>query len=202
MRKFGVAALSMVVAVGLLGRPLAAARPDAQATVAVKETTMQVRRALLKLPYYGVFDFLAFGLDRGTVTLMGYSYTGLLKSEAEDVVKRVSGVDEVANKIELLPTSQLDDQIRWATFVKIYTDDFLSRYSPGGPMSARYEVANMIRFPGMQPFGTYPIHIIVKNRQVTLVGIVDNEGDKTLAGFRARDVSSTAGVTNELMIGK
>jgi len=170
--------------------------------VAVKETTMQVRRALLKLPYYGVFDFLAFGLEKGTITLMGYAYHGDLKNEAEDMVKRVAGVDEVANKIELLPTSQIDDEIRWATFIRIYTDDFLSRYSPGGAMSARYEVLNMIRFPGMQPFGTYPIHIIVKNRQVTLVGVVNNEGDKTLAGFRAREVPSTAGVTNELMIAK
>jgi osmotically-inducible protein OsmY len=54
----------------------------------------------------------------------------------------------------------------------------------------------------MQPFGTYPIHIIVKNRQVTLVGVVNNDSDKTLAGFRAREVPSVAGVTNELMIGK
>jgi hyperosmotically inducible protein len=202
MRKCAVAVLSVAVAVAVLGRPVAAEQAAGQTSTGVKETTLQVRRALLKMPYYGVFDFLAFGLDRGTVTLMGYAYSGLLKSEAEDMVKRVSGVDEVANKIEQLPTSQIDDQIRWATFVKIYTDDFLSRYSPGGPMSARYEVANMIRFPGMQPFGTYPIHIIVKNRQVTLVGLVDNEGDKTLAGFRAREVTSTAGVTNELVVSK
>ena len=202
MRKFGCAVVATAAAVALLGGPVVAERAQAQVSVAAKETTMQVRRALLKLPYYGVFDFLAFGIDKGTVTLMGYAYHGDLKNEAEDMVKRVSGVDEVANKIELLPTSQIDDEIRWATFLRIYTDDFLSRYSPGGPMSARYEVLNMIRFPGMQPFGTYPIHIIVKNRQVTLVGVVNNEGDKTLAGFRAREVPSTAGVTNELMIGK
>jgi hyperosmotically inducible protein len=202
MRKFGFAVVATAVAAGLLARPDAAAAVQGQVSVAVKETTLQVRRALLKLPYYGVFDFLAFSVDKGTVTLTGFAYAGNLREEAEDMVRRVSGVDEVANRIEVLPTSQLDDQIRWATFIRIYTDDFLSRYSPGGPMSARYEVANMLRFPGMQPFGTYPIHIIVKNRQVTLVGIVDNEGDKTLAGVRAREVSSTAGVTNELMVVK
>ena len=202
MRKLGFAALAIAVAIATRGRPVAANDAQAQASVAVKETTMQVRRALVKLPYYGVFDFLAFSYDKGTVTLMGYAYHGGLRSQAEDMVKRVSGVDEVANKIEQLPTSQLDDQIRWATFIRIYTDDFLSRYAPGGPTSARYEVLNMIRFPGMQPFGTYPIHIIVKNRQVTLVGVVNNDSDRTLAGFRAREVPSVAGVANELMIGK
>ena len=67
-------------------------------------------------------------------------------------------------------------------------------------MRARYEAANFARFPGMQPFGTYPIHIIVKNRRTTLVGVVDNESDKTLAGVRARDIANTAGVENELVV--
>ena len=117
-------------------------------------------------------------------------------------MKRVSGVDSVVNQVELLPTSQLDDRIRWATFYRIYTDDFLSRYSPGGAMSARYEVANFRRFPGMQPFGTYAIHIIVKHRKTTLVGIVDNESDKVLAEMRAREVSNVAGVENELLLAR
>ena len=30
-----------------------------------------VQKALERLPHYGVFDFLAFGVDRGTVTLFG-----------------------------------------------------------------------------------------------------------------------------------
>jgi BON domain len=184
----------------LVGWPAAAQGP--QVPVAVKETTLQIRRALLRLPSYGVFDFLAFGLEKGNVTLMGYAYVPLLRSAAEDVVKRVSGVDEVSNKIEVLPVSQLDDEIRWATFLKIYTDDFLSRYSPGGAMNARYEVLNIIRFPGMQPFGTYPIHIIVKNRDITLLGVVDNESDKTMVSFRAREVSSAGKVENELMVSK
>src|SRR6185436_1694364 len=136
---------------------MATARPAAQ-PVAVKETTFNVERALQRLPYYGVFDFLAFGVDRGTVTLQGYAYQGNLKSAATRAVKRVSGVDEVANSITLLPASQNDDRIRWATFYRIYTDDFLSRYAPGGPVGARYEARQFARFPGMQPYGTYPIH--------------------------------------------
>lgn len=180
---------------------ISAERPAAQ-TVAAKERVLQIERALLRLPYYGVFDFLAFGVDRGTVTLQGFAYRGTLKEEAERAVKRVSGVDEVANKIELLPASQNDDRIRWATFYNIYTDDFLSRYSPGGAMGARYEARQFARFPGMQPFGTYPIHIVVKNGRTMLVGVVDNESDKTVAGIRAREVTGVFGVDNDLVVDK
>jgi hypothetical protein len=169
---------------------------------AAADTAAEIRRALERLPYYGVFDFLAFKVDRGTVTLMGYAYRGDLKREAETVVKRVAGVDEVANKIEELPASQNDDRIRWATFYRIYTDDFLSRYAPGGAMAAHYDAVQFARFPGMQPLGTYPIHIIVKGGRTTLVGIVDSEADKTMAGFRAREVGQVFGVENELMIEK
>src|SRR6185503_7671154 len=73
---------------------MGAGRPAAQ-SVAAKETVFNVERALERLPYYGVFDFLAFGVDRGTVTLQGYAYHGSLKSAATNAVKRVSGVDEV-----------------------------------------------------------------------------------------------------------
>ena len=171
-------------------------------SIAKSEVEMSVRRALERLPYYGVFDFLAFGVERGTVTLMGYAYRGSLRSEAEQAVRRVSGIDEVANKIEILPASQNDDRIRWTTFYSIYTDDFLSRYAPGGAMRARYEALDLSRFPGMQPFGTYPIHIVVRNGRTTLLGIVDNEADKTLAGVRAREVPQVFNMENDLMISK
>jgi hypothetical protein len=189
---------SVLTAAALL---VAAEAPSGQ-TVAVKETTMRIERDLRRLPYYGVFDFLAFGVERGTVTLMGYAYRDNLKSDAAAAVKRAPGVDEVANKIEVLPASQDDDRIRWATFYNIYTDDFLSRYAPGGAMRAHYEARQFARFPGMQPFGTYPIHIIVKNRRTMLLGVVDNESDKMLATVRAREVTGVAGVENELVVEK
>lgn len=171
-------------------------------SVAAKETTLMVQRALQRLPYYGVFDFLAFEIDRGTVTVTGYAYRGSLKSDVADAVERVAGVNELGNKIEVLPASQNDDRIRWSTFYNIYTDDFLSRYAPGGAMSARYEALSFARFPGMQPFGMYPIHIIVKNGRITLLGIVDSEADKTLAGIRAREVTGAFGVENDLIVVK
>ena len=179
---------------------LVAASAGSGQTVGVKETTLRVQRALERLPYYGVFDFIAFQVDRGTVTLMGYAYRDTLKSNATEAIRRAPGVDEVANKIEILPASQDDDRIRLATFYNIYTDDFLSRYAPGGAMRAHYEALQFARFPGMQPFGTYPIHIIVKNRRTTLLGVVDNESDKTLATVRAREISNVAGVDNDLIV--
>ena len=169
-------------------------------SVGQQGTALEVQRALQKLPYYGVFDFLAYGVDRGTVTLVGYAYRANLKSDAQQAVKRVAGVDDVADKVETLPASQEDDRIRWAAFYAIYTDDFLSRYAPGGAMMARYEALSFLRFPGMQPFGMYPIHIIVKNSRVTLVGVVNSETDKRLAGLRVREIPHVLSVENELVL--
>src|SRR3954466_2651520 len=85
------------------------------------ETAHSVQKKLERLPYYGVFDFIVFRVDRGTVVLGGYSFEGRLKHDAEAATRRASGVDEVANKIEVLPASPSDDRIRWATFYRIYT---------------------------------------------------------------------------------
>ena len=179
---------------------VSAPTPRAQ-SVGTKETALMVQRALLRLPYYGVFDFLVFGVNRGVVSVGGFAYRANLRSDASAAIKRLAGVDEIGNKIEVLPASQNDDRIRWATFYNIYTDDFLSRYAPGGAMSVRYEALSFARFPGMQPFGTYPIHIIVKNGRIMLLGIVDNESDKTLAGVRAKEVTGAFGVENDLVVG-
>jgi hyperosmotically inducible periplasmic protein len=173
--------------------------PVAQ-TVPLKQQQFEIEHELVRLPTYGVFDFIAFGYDKGKVTLEGYAYQGGLKAHATRAVRRVPGVDQVDNNIELLPDSPNDDRIRWATFYKIYTDGFLSRYSPGGEMAARYELYQSRRFPGMQPFGTYPIHIIVKNGRTTLMGVVDSQMDKQMAEFRAREVSGTFAVENELVV--
>jgi hyperosmotically inducible protein len=190
---------SRVVLVGLALVGMTSDRATAGAqSVTPEETVRSVRRMLERLPYYGVFDFIAFSVDRGTVTLAGYSFEGRLKADAEMAVKRASGVDEVANKIEVLPTSQNDDRIRWATFYRIYTDDFLSRYAPGGVYGALRELRDAQRFPGMQPIGRYPIHIVVKNGRTMLLGVVDNATDRQVAEVRAREVSGVFDVDNGL----
>ena len=171
-------------------------------SVPSEETVRTVRRMLERLPYYGVFDFLAFSVDRGTVTLVGYSFQGNLKADAEMAVKRASGVDEVANRIEQLPTSLDDDRIRWATFYRIYTDDFLSRYAPGGVREVLQELRDERHFPGMQPVGLYPIHIIVKNGRTMLLGAVDSAADRQLAEVRAREVYGVFAVDNSLSVAR
>jgi hyperosmotically inducible periplasmic protein len=123
----------------------------------------EVRHALVTLPYYGVFDDLAFRVNGGTVTLGGAVAQPVLKSNAEKAVKRVEGVDKVVNELEVLPLSPMDDQIRRTVYRAIYGDPALSdRYG----------------------FRAVPsIHIIVKNGHVTLEGVVANQMDKSLPTF-------------------
>jgi hypothetical protein len=178
---------------------MASAAPGAQDR-AGRRTSWEIEQELLGLSNYGVFDFITFGVDRGTVTLAGYTYSGSLKSQAARVVKRVPGVDTVDNKIELLPASPNDDRIRWATFQKIYGDSVLSRYAPEGELGARYELMQARRFPGMQPSGAYPIHIIVKGGRTTLLGSVDSKADRFMAEVRAREVSGVFSIENALVV--
>jgi len=189
--------LAIAVATALM---IASVGAGAQ-TLSAGETTQSVQRALERLPYYGVFDFMAFNVERGTVTLTGYAYHGSLRSAAESATRRVSGVDEIANRVELLPASQNDDRIRWATFYRIYTDAFLSRYAPGGPDQIRRELYDSRRFPGMhQPLGMYAIHIVVRNGHTTLFGVVDNTGDRQIAEMRAREVTGVFSIENEIEV--
>ena len=189
-------ALAGLTLLGIISGPASAGTQ----IVTEDETVRSVRRMLERLPYYGVFDFIVFSVDRGTVTLAGYSFDGRLKADAEMAVKRASGVDEVANKIDVLPTSQNDDRIRWATFYRIYTDDFLSRYAPGGVYGVLQELRDERHFPGMQPVGRYPIHIIVKNGRIMMLGVVDNATDRQLAEVRAREVTGVFEVENSLTV--
>ena len=151
-------------------------RGDAGDSRLIKE----VRHQLVMLPYYSVFDDLAYRVDGGTVTLMGAVTRPTLKSDAEGVVKRIEGVDKVVNQIEVLPLSPSDDRIRMATYRAIYGDPALS---------TRY---------GFQALPS--IHIIVKNGNVTLEGVVANEADKNLANVRANGVPGVFSVTNNLQV--
>jgi len=139
----------------------------------------EVRHELLMLPYFGVFDYIAYKVDGYNVTLLGQVVRPVLKSDAENAVKHIEGVEKVDNQIEVLPPSPMDDRIRRRLFRAIY----------GYPALERYAL-------GVQK----PIRIIVKNGHVTLEGVVDNDGDKNLAGIRANGVSGTFSVTNNLQV--
>jgi osmotically-inducible protein OsmY len=175
-------------------------------SASARQATERVRAALEGMSNYGVFDYVAFEMDQRSVTLLGYAYTGTLKSDAAKAVKEAGIVSEIGNdieignNIEMLPASQNDDRIRWGTFYRIYTDPFLSRYSPGGALNARQEAIRLSGYPGLQPLGRYPIHIVVKNGRTTLVGAVDNESDRMMAEVRAREIFGVFEVRNELEV--
>ncbi len=133
------------------------------------------------LPYFGVFDNLAYKVDGYNVTLMGQVSRPTLKSDAENVVKRIEGVEHVDNQIEVLPTSPMDDRLRIRLYRAIY----------GYPAMQKYAL-------GVQK----PIRIIVKNGNVTLEGVVDSEADKNIANIRANSVSGVFSVTNNLQVVK
>lgn len=139
----------------------------------------EVRHELVMLPYYGVFDNLAFRVDGSTVTLLGQVTRPTLKSDAEHVVKDIEGVEKVNNQIEVLPLSPMDDKIRMATFRSIYGTPGLDRYG-----------LNAVP----------PIHIIVANGKVALEGVVSTEADKNLAGVKANGVGGVFSVTNNLRV--
>ena len=128
----------------------------------------EVRHELVMLPYYGIFDDLAYRVDGDKVTLFGAVTQPTLKSDAEKAVKRVEGVTQVDNQIEVLPLSPNDDRIRRDVYRAVFSKAGMEKYQLGA---------------------VPPIHIIVKNGNVTLVGPVNNEGDKNLAGIAANGVS-------------
>jgi osmotically-inducible protein OsmY len=139
----------------------------------------EVRHELLMLPYFGVFDNIAFKVDGDTVTLLGQVIRPTLKSDAENAIKRIEGVEHVNNQIEVLPPSPMDDRLRTQLFRSIY------QY----PALQKYEL-------GVQK----PIRIIVKNGHVALEGVVDSQGDKDLAGIRAKTVPGSFSVDNNLQV--
>jgi hyperosmotically inducible periplasmic protein len=137
----------------------------------------EVRHVLVMLPYYSVFDNLAYRVEGDKVILEGQVVRPSLKSDAEAAVKSVAGAGSVVNNIEVLPPSSMDDQLRRAVYRAIYGDPALSRYGFASVAS---------------------IHIIVKNGHVTLEGVVDSESDKNIANVRASGVPNVFSVKNNL----
>jgi osmotically-inducible protein OsmY len=141
----------------------------------------EVRHELVMLPYYHVFDNLAYRVDGTKVTLFGQVTRLSLKSDAGFAVKDIEGVSSVDNQIEVLPVSRNDDRIRVAAYRAIFSKAPLQRY---------------------QLSAVPPIHIIVKNGNITLEGVVGSESDKILAGIAANGVHGAFSLTNNLQAEK
>jgi len=170
--------LPALMALGMSGVLGAQDRPDASIK-RQQGLQKEVRHELVMLPYYSVFDNLEYKVEGGTVTLLGQVTRPTLKTDAEKVVKGLEGVDRVENRIEVLPVSPNDDQLRRAVYRAIYGQEGLDRYA-------------------MRSVPT--IHIIVKNGHVFLEGAVATEADKNMANLRANGVSGVFSVTNNLHV--
>jgi hyperosmotically inducible protein len=129
------------------------------------------------LPYYGVFDNLTYRVDGSKVTLFGQVRQPVLKDDAGKAVKGIEGVTAVDNQIEVLPVSPNDDRLRNAVYRAVYSKPALQRYQLGA---------------------VPPIHILVKNGDVALEGVVATSGDKDTAGIAAKGVSGVHNVVNNL----
>ena len=167
----------------------------------------EVQKKLAGLPNYSVFDWITFGVQGRTIILKGYASRPVLKSDAENTVKRIKGVENVINEIEVLPNSPNDDRIRAGVYNRIYTQATLAKYNanqgslaramgPGG-RSVALMAGGITNDP---PIGFHAIHIIVKNGNVALYGVVNNETDKAIAGMQANSAPGAFSVDNDLIV--
>ena len=161
----------------------------------------EVRKQIVTLPQYGVFDDIQFGIKGKTIILQGSASRPILKSSAENVVKKIEGVGAVENQIEVLPLSPNDDRVRAGVYARIYGYPALQRYTSnragGRWLSLTRIVSGITNDP---PIGYHAIHIIVKNGNVTLKGVVNNSSDLAIAEMRANMTPGVFSVVNDLFI--
>jgi len=181
MTAFSAAVLALLCTASAAAGAAQDAQREQASARAQDRITREVRHELLMLPYFGVFDNIAYKVDGYNVTLIGQVVRPSLKSDAENAVKRIEGVEKVDNQIEVLPPSAMDGRLRIRLYHAIY----------GYPALEKYAL-------GVQK----PIRIIVKSGHVTLEGVVDSDADKNLVGIRANGVSGTFSVTNNLQVVK
>jgi hyperosmotically inducible protein len=166
----------------------------------------EVQKRLARLTNYGVFDWITFGFHGKTVVVKGYASRPILKKDIDNALKGIPGVESVDNQVEVLPNSPNDDRIRAAVYNRLYTNPALRKYNAnqGGIRQATGPGPNVALMAGgitnSPPIGFHAIHIIVKNGNVILYGVVNNEGDKTIAGMQANSAPGAFSVDNDLVV--
>ena len=169
----------MLLTGGLLAAATFLSASSTNSAVTPKPLEERVRHELVMLPFYNVFDNLSYRVSGDEVYLYGQVTRPTLKSDAGNVVKRLTGVSKVHNEIEVLPLSPFDNRLRLALFRSIYSQPGLDRYALGA-------------IPG--------IHIIVHNGNVKLEGVVATEMDRNMAFLRANSVAGVFSVENHLRV--
>jgi len=199
-----------IAAVALLTFTLSAAQVFAQSAENNSSTWSQedalriikeVQQKIGSLTDYAVFDWITFGIHGKTLVLNGYASRPTLKDEAGRVVKDIPGIASVENNIEVLPNSPNDDRVRAAVYNRIYSAPTLSRYNANaGPVRGNTLARVAGGITQDPPLGYHAIHIIVKNGNVTLYGVVANESDAAIAGMQANSAPGAFGVTNNIVV--
>jgi len=183
MRILRAALFLLFIQILLVGGPQIRAQQDNSSHKGPRNSDQYLKREvgheLMMVPWYTVFDILKYSVNGDEVTLNGAVVNPTVKTDAENAVKHIEGVEKVNDQIEVLPPSPMDDQIRRAEYRAIYSQSTLSRYGLGSLQS---------------------IHIIVKGGHVTLEGSVDNQTDKNAAGLAANGVANVFSVTNNLQV--
>lgn len=159
-----------------------------------------IQKAIATLPQYGVFDDIHFAIQGSTVILRGEASRPVLKSSAENVTKKIEGVQNVQNEIEVLPLSQNDDRLRAILYRKIYGAPQLRKYSSAGGRMFTSMTSRTMGITNDPPIGYHAIHIIVKNGNVTLKGAVINAADSTVAAMQANTTPGVFSVDNDLFV--
>jgi hyperosmotically inducible protein len=175
-----LAALALFVAVAASAATTVGASPLAESGQGfdAQQVSKRVRKELVTLPYYGVFDNLAYKVEGDTVTLYGQVVRPSTRSDAARRVAKIKGVQRVVNNIEVLPLSGFDDGIRAEAYRTIFNTSSLYRYGMGSNPS---------------------LHIVVNRGHLTLEGVVGSRMDKQLAEFAARSIPGVFSVTNNLI---
>jgi Predicted periplasmic or secreted lipoprotein len=141
----------------------------------------QVRRKILRLPRYEIFDAIGYQVNGDTVTLNGKVRNAVNRKDAERSVAKIPGVNHVVNNIEILPLGSFDDSIRVRLYQTLSRSGGLSRYLwPNNPS----------------------VRLIVDGGHVSLEGFVSNRGDYNTMNILAHGVSGVFSVSNNLIIDK
>ena len=181
------------------------AAPSAWTPAEAQSIAAQVGKKITSLTTYGVFDDITIAIHGKTIILRGYASRPALKSDATRVVKSIKGVESVDNQIEVLPNSPSDDRVRGAVYNAIYTTPSLSKYNAGAGnlATAGNGPSPLIAAGGITedpPMGFHAIHIIVKNGNVILTGMVLNQQDSELVQLKSNSAFGAHNITNQLIV--
>jgi len=132
-----------------------------------------------RVGYGNVFNAIGLQVKDGVVTLSGNVHDYPSRDSAIAIAETMPGVKDVIDNIEVAPTSNFDDDLRYRLYRAIYGDSVLSRYA-------------------LDP--QKPIRIVVDNGHVTLYGVVNSTMEKQLAGTRANGVPGVFSVDNQLIV--